>query len=56
MGVSFMFFAYFDDNFVAKMSSIRKATRIYVNVHSQWKGLMQGVCGNFDADSTNDLQ
>ncbi len=31
------------------------ATRLYVIVHSQWKNKMQGICGNFDSDSSNDL-
>jgi hypothetical protein len=30
------------------------ATRLYVIIHSQWRNKMQGICGNFDQDATND--
>lgn len=32
------------------------ATRLYIVIHPQWQGQMQGVCGNYDLDMQNDLQ
>lgn len=32
-----------------------RGTRIYVKLASQWKGKVQGLCGNFDGDAINDF-
>lgn len=40
------------NNFLIKWD---EGTRLYVVVHNQWSGIMQGICGNFDMDSSNDL-
>ncbi|XP_043237348.1 hemocytin-like [Amphibalanus amphitrite] len=31
-------------------------TRIYIRLSSQWKGKMQGLCGNFDGNPGNDFR
>jgi hypothetical protein len=32
------------------------ATRLYVTVHSNWKNKMEGICGNFNMDASDDLK
>jgi hypothetical protein len=47
-----MFFVINSTHFTIKWDG---ATRIYITIHSQWKGKMQGICGNFNMDASDDL-
>ena len=40
-------------NFLVKWDG---GINLYVVIRSSWKAKMQGVCGNFDYDSSNDLK
>lgn len=31
------------------------ATRLYIVIHPKWKSQMEGVCGNYDSDTNNDM-
>lgn len=33
-----------------------RGTRIYVKLSNKWRGHVQGLCGNFDGDATNDFE
>lgn len=33
-----------------------RGTRIYVKLSNKWKNRVQGLCGNFDGDATNDFK
>ncbi len=48
-----MYFVINSTDFVLKWDG---ATRLYIIIHPAWVGKMQGVCGNYDYDKTNDMK